>query len=158
MNKITIAIGSNLGDRYENIRRANELIQSSGEIRILRESGIYETDPVGGPPQGKFLNAVWEAETKSGARRVLNQLLKIEKKLGRKRSQKNEPRTIDLDLLFFGDEIIQDKDLTIPHPRLHERLFVLKPLSDLNPDRIHPTLKKTITELLETNVANHPST
>ena len=115
----------------------------------MRAAPFYETEPIGGLPQDLYLNTVWEIETDLSSRELMDLLLNVESKLGRKRFEKNGPRLIDLDLLFFGDEVIRETQLTVPHPRLHERWFVLKPLWDLRSDLIHPVLKKSVSELLD---------
>ena len=148
MPQVFIALGSNLSDRLKSLERAQDLIRKISKIFGFRVSPVYETDPVGGPKQRKYLNAVVEFETDLSPQELLTKLLEIETQLGRKRSVKNAPRTIDLDLLFYGDQIIHEPGLTVPHPRLHERWFVLKPLSDLAPEWVHPTMKKTVKELL----------
>ncbi len=142
-----IAAGSNLGDRSHSLEQACQLLLKTAGIRFSRASKIYETDPVGGPEQGKYLNAVWEIETTLSPQKLLAELLDIEKKLGRVRVELNGPRTIDLDILFYGDQVVAEPGLHIPHPRLHTRSFVLQPLMDLCPDLKHPQLKKTIREL-----------
>ena len=144
-----LSVGSNLGDRKRAIDNALKLLCRSSQVCFIQSAPLYETKPEGGPPQGPYLNTVWEIETSLEARGLLDFLLSIESELGRKRKEKNEPRLIDLDLLFFGDQVIQEPNLTVPHPRLHERWFVLKPLSDLRPGLIHPVLKKNICELLD---------
>ena len=144
-----IGVGSNLGDRKQAIRQAEQKISTVYGVRFLRSAPVYETDPVGGPNQGLFLNTVWEIETELPAHELLDILRAIESDLGRLRTEKNGPRTIDLDLLLFGDEIIHEEGLIIPHPRLHERWFVLKPLWDLKSDYVHPVFKKSICELLD---------
>ena len=146
MPKAFIGAGSNLGNREANLEAAKERLTLL--VKFLCASPVYETDPVGGPPQGKYLNAVWEIETSLGADDLLNALLEIESAMGRVRKEKNGPRVIDLDILFCGDQIVNKPGLRIPHPRLHEREFVLKPMMDLAPDFRHPVFKKTITELL----------
>ena len=150
-----IGVGSNLGDRDRLIEQAREILSRNPSIHFLRSAPVYETNPVGGLPQGLYLNTVWEVETDLKAKELLKLLLEIESFLGRKRNQKNEARVIDLDLLFFGDEVISNSDLTVPHPKLHERWFVLKPLCDLRSDFIHPVLKKSICELLDRVHENH---
>ncbi|MBI4372335.1 MAG: 2-amino-4-hydroxy-6-hydroxymethyldihydropteridine diphosphokinase [Candidatus Omnitrophica bacterium] len=150
-----IGVGSNLNNREDMIRRAQKILSSHPKVRFLRSALIYETEPVGGPSQGPYLNTVWEVETELQAPRFMKLLLDIESSLGRKRSEKNAPRVIDLDLLFFGDEVIHEDSLTVPHPRLQERWFVLKPLWDLRSDFIHPVLKKSICELLDQVNASH---
>lgn len=126
-----VGIGSNIGDRRSLIDRAIADLRGSEGIKVLRVSSIYETDPVSDIPQGKFLNGVIEMETDLTPALLLKELNRIEKKLGRKRSVKNTPRTMDLDILYYGDEKISTKDLIIPHPRMHEREFVLKGLREL---------------------------
>ena len=155
MKPIFIAVGSNEGNRPELIKRAAELLKNNPAIQIVRSSCHYETDPVGGPPQGKFLNAVWKIETSLTARELLNAMLKVEQALGRERTVKNGPRTIDLDILFYGDQIIDEDGLNVPHPRLRERWFVLKPLWDLAADFIDPVTKKSVCELLDECRAYH---
>ncbi len=155
MNLAYIAVGSNLNDRENYIKRAQESLASTPGNQFLQISPLYETEPVGGPPQGKFLNAVWEIETSLSPRELLNQLLDIEQSLGREREVKNGPRTIDLDILFYNDLVINEKDLIIPHPRLEGRWFVLKPLWDLNSHLVHPIVGKSVCELLDECRANH---
>lgn len=123
-----IGVGSNLGDRHKNIKEAIEKLQEVEDIKVKRVSSIYETEPVGGPRQPRYLNGVIEIETDMEPRQLLFAAQKIEKQLGRKRIQKDGPRTIDLDILTYGDRKIDEPDLKIPHPRMHEREFVLKPL------------------------------
>lgn len=144
-----MGVGSNLGNRQSFLDSAKKLVAGLPQTRFLRSSSVLETDPVGGPPQGKYLNAVWEIETRLSLRELKDRLLEIENQLGRKRKQRNTPREIDLDILFYGDEIVEQADLKVPHPRLHERAFVLAPLAELAPELVHPKLKKTIKELLE---------
>ncbi|MCM8774930.1 MAG: 2-amino-4-hydroxy-6-hydroxymethyldihydropteridine diphosphokinase, partial [Candidatus Omnitrophica bacterium] len=143
-----IGVGSNLGDRKATIDSARQMLGRMPGVKMLRSSVIHETEPVGGPPQGPYLNAVWEVETTLSAGELLDRFFQIEKKFNRFRTQRNAPRTLDLDLLFYGDSIIQQKGLTVPHPRLHERLFVLVPLMELAPDWVHPILNKTVRELI----------
>jgi 2-amino-4-hydroxy-6-hydroxymethyldihydropteridine diphosphokinase len=126
-----IGIGSNLGDRREYIDRAIRELEGSDGIRVKRVSSIYETDPVGMADQGKFLNGVIEINTDLKAPELLKKLRGIESMLGRVRGIKNGPRTIDLDILYFGDENIVSDDLVVPHPRIKERGFVLKGLREL---------------------------
>jgi len=148
MPLVYVAAGSNLGNREAYLKKAEALVRGAGQIRRLRKSPVYETEPAGGPAQRKYLNGVWEIETGLRPEKLLERLLEIESSLGRVRGEKNAPRTIDLDILFYGDEVIKTKNLLIPHPRLHERCFVLRPLADLRPDLVHPALKKTIAQLL----------
>ena len=144
-----IAVGSNLGNRKANIDKARSLLESTFGQSILRSSELYETNPVGGPAQGKYLNGVWEISTYSSPRILLEEILDIEERLGRKRTIRNAPRIMDLDILFYDDLIISENGLDIPHPRLHQRSFVLKPLVELCPYRQHPVLKKTVAQLLK---------
>ncbi len=155
MPKVYLAVGSNLGDRKANIEKAKTLLKTLPDIHFLKSSACYETDPVGGPAQGKYLNAVWEIETHASPKILMEELLRIEAELGRKRTVRNAPRTIDLDILFYGDLTIAQEGLTLPHPRMRERWFVLKPLADLCPDFRHPALNKTVSELLEALLAAH---
>ena len=126
-----IGIGSNLGDRRKYIDSAIEALKKTKGIIFKNNSSIYETQAAGGPRQGKFLNGVLEIETDLGPKSLLKELNDIEKRLGRKRAVKNGPRTIDLDILYYGAENINSKDLVIPHPRIGEREFVLKGLREL---------------------------
>ena len=126
-----IGIGSNLGDRRAYIDSAIEELKKGRDIKVTRVSTIYETDPVSDIPQGRFLNGVIEIETGLGARQLLKELNRIEESLGRKRSVRNEPRTIDLDILYYGNETIDEEGLKVPHPRIQEREFVLRGLREL---------------------------
>jgi 2-amino-4-hydroxy-6-hydroxymethyldihydropteridine diphosphokinase len=128
-----LGLGSNLGDRSENLRRAVELLAARDGVTVVRTSNVYESDPVG-PPQPDFLNAVAEIDTTLSARGLLDACLGVEAELGRVRQERWGPRIIDIDLLVFGDEHIDEPDLTVPHPRMHERPFVLVPLAELAPD------------------------
>lgn len=142
-------MGSNLGDRAAHIKKARSEVERLPETRLLRVSSVRATDPVGGPPQGKYLNAIWEIETSLPPRKLKEELKRIEQTLGRKPSFRNAPREIDLDIILYGDQAVEESDLQIPHPRFHERGFVLEPLAELVPGKIHPTLGKTVKELLE---------
>jgi len=149
MPKVFIGVGANLGDREKTIQRAHALLGSLRGIRFVQCSGVIETDPVGGPAgQERYLNAVWQIQSDLSPRELLGKLLGFEMELGRKRNEKDGPRTIDLDILFYDQEIHNDRELIVPHPRLHERAFVLEPLAELAPDLVHPMLNKTIKELL----------
>jgi 2-amino-4-hydroxy-6-hydroxymethyldihydropteridine diphosphokinase len=151
-----IGLGTNLGDRAANYRQAIQRIGQLPESRIVRHSSIYETEPVG-DVKGLFLNGVVELETEMSADALMRRLLAIERAMGRRRTtvrkssaarRKYRPRTIDLDLLFFDREIIHASSLTVPHPRMHERRFVLAPMAELAPALIHPELNVSISELL----------
>ena len=126
-----IGIGSNLGDRRKFIEKALESLRKTPGVSVKRVSSIYETDPVSDIPQGKFLNGVLEIETTLAPRALLVELNRIEAALGRKRKLKCAPRTIDLDILYYGDRIISDEGLVIPHPRISQREFVLRGLREL---------------------------
>ena len=149
MERVYLGVGSNLGDRAAYLKKAQLLLSTIPKTRFLRSSNLFETEPVGGPPQqGKYLNAVWEIETSLAPGALKDKLREIEAELGRKRSVVNAPRKIDLDILFYGNKIVEEEGLRIPHPRLHERLFVLEPLVELAFDFKHPVLKKSVRELL----------
>ncbi len=127
-----IGIGSNLGDRRRNIGAAISEIEKSSTISLRRVSSIYETEPVGEVPQGKFLNGVLEIETNLTPRQLLKELNGIEDDLGRERRIRNGPRTMDLDILYYADEVVNEDDLVIPHPRIGQREFVLRGLGELH--------------------------
>jgi 2-amino-4-hydroxy-6-hydroxymethyldihydropteridine diphosphokinase len=134
LTRAYVGLGSNLGDREAMLRRALELLGTRSGVRVLRVSSFRETAPVGLTEQPDFVNAAAEIETTLGARDVLGVLLGVERELGRERvGPRFGPRTIDLDLLLYGDAIVDEPGLTIPHSRLHERRFVLEPLAELNP-------------------------
>lgn len=126
-----IGVGSNLGDRERNIENAIQKLREARSIDIKRTSQIYETEPVGGGPQPRYLNGVIEIETGIAPRELLCVLQRIESELGRVRLVKNGPRTIDLDILTYGEEKIDEPDLKVPHPKMGEREFVQRPLKDL---------------------------
>jgi len=126
-----IGIGSNLGDRGKYIESAIDKLRAIKGIEVKKVSSIYETDPVGGPGQGKYLNGVLELETELEPRVLLAKLQAIENELGREKTVKNAPRTIDLDILLYGDEKIDEPGLKVPHPRMREREFVMKPLKEI---------------------------
>jgi 2-amino-4-hydroxy-6-hydroxymethyldihydropteridine diphosphokinase len=128
-----VGIGSNLGDREGNFRQAVELLSAEHGIDVVAVSEIRETDPVGPVEQGPFLNGAVLIETGLAPRELLERLLAVEERLGRVRRERWGPRTIDLDLLLYGDDVVDEPGLTVPHPRLHERRFALEPLSDLAP-------------------------
>jgi 2-amino-4-hydroxy-6-hydroxymethyldihydropteridine diphosphokinase len=148
MSVAYIGIGSNVGKRKENCYRALILLKQKG-IKITKMSSFHETEPWGYKNQPSFLNMVIEAETKLGARDLLETLQQIEKKLGREKSFKWGPRTIDLDILLFDNMTVQENDLMIPHPLMHKREFVLKPLCEITPALRHPVLKVSVQKLLE---------
>jgi 2-amino-4-hydroxy-6-hydroxymethyldihydropteridine diphosphokinase len=138
MRTAYLALGSNEGDRLATLQRAVDRLDAAPGIEILRSSRIYETDPVGGPPQPRYLNAVVEARTSLDARELLHACHRVEQALGRERAIRWGPRTIDIDILTYGGERIDEPDLVIPHPRMHERAFVLAPLLELDADPALP--------------------
>lgn len=144
-----LGLGSNLGDRLEALHHAIESLQSSPDISVMRVASVYETAPWGKSDQPNFLNTCVELETHLCARVFLERCHEIEKAFGRTRRTKLEPRTLDIDVLLLGEQTVDYGDVTIPHPRLHERRFVLVPLAELAPHAVHPVLHKTIGELLE---------
>src|SRR5262245_27329745 len=143
-----IALGSNLGDRQAFVRQALEALVQAG-VQVHRVSTFHETAPVGGPAgQGPYLNAAAEIETDLSPRSLLDLLLKIEHSLGRVRRERYGPRTLDLDVLLYGDQVIHEPGLEVPHPRMHERRFVLAPLAGIAPEVLHPVLRRSVRELL----------
>jgi 2-amino-4-hydroxy-6-hydroxymethyldihydropteridine diphosphokinase len=128
-----LALGSNLGDRLANLQRAVQLLQSDEEIEVVRSSRVYETDPVG-PPQPRYLNAVLDVATFLGPRELLSACLAVEEGMGRVRAERWGPRVIDVDVLTYDHDEVDETALSIPHPRLHERAFVLVPLAELDLD------------------------
>ncbi|MGH9684994.1 MAG: 2-amino-4-hydroxy-6-hydroxymethyldihydropteridine diphosphokinase [Candidatus Acidiferrales bacterium] len=147
METIFLSLGANVGDRERNIARAIEKLPEHG-IHVVRRSSLYETEPVEFLDQHWFLNCVVEAKTDLGPPQLLNALLQIERSLGRERFAPKGPRAIDIDILFFGSEVIQMPQLKIPHPRMADRKFVLVPFAEIAPSTLHPLSRKTIAELL----------
>lgn len=144
-----IGIGSNLGNPLKNCQDAAENLSRIREIEVIRVSSFYETEPVGIENQNFFVNAVVEIRTSLPVRNLLLKLQNIEKNMGRKREVKGGPRIIDIDILFYGHDIIQETDLTLPHPELHKRRFVLEPLCELTSYLIHPVFCISIRGLKE---------
>ncbi|WP_028988498.1 2-amino-4-hydroxy-6-hydroxymethyldihydropteridine diphosphokinase [Thermicanus aegyptius] len=145
--KVYISFGSNQGDRLGFLGKGLLLLSLHREISISRISSVYETDPVGYLEQPLFYNMVAEARSTLSPYALLSFLLEVERKLGRVRIMKNGPRTLDLDLLLYGDRLICEENLIVPHPRLHERAFVIVPLWELEPTLLLPHLGKSIDEI-----------
>jgi 2-amino-4-hydroxy-6-hydroxymethyldihydropteridine diphosphokinase len=144
---VYIALGSNIGDRDAMLDRGIEALNAAG-VHVLRQSARYASEPVDAPPQAWFLNAVVEAETALMPLQLLRTLMGIELALGRRRTVFRGPRTLDLDILFYGSSVIHTQDLEVPHPRMERRRFVLLPLAELVPGLRHPVSQKTVSELL----------
>ncbi len=147
MKTVYLALGSNLGDRAENLRAAIDALAKAG-VAVRRASSVYETEPLDVLDQPMFLNMVVEAETALMPRQLLSRTARIEREMGRKRIVAKGPRTIDIDILFYGASVINAPDLIVPHPRLAERRFVLEPLAEIAPDLRHPVTRRTAREML----------
>lgn len=149
MHTVYLLLGSNLGDSVTYIEKSRKLIEKEiGEI--TDKSSLYLTESWGKTGQPDFINQVVEVKSALKAEEILDKIIIIEAELGRERREKWGSRIIDIDILFYDDEIINKKDLTVPHPYLHQRRFTLAPLVELKPELFHPVLKKTMKELLET--------
>lgn len=155
MATVYIGIGSNVGDRQGYVDLSLKRMGELEGTQVVRSSKVYETDPVGPMPQGKFLNAVAELKTTLSANKLLEGLQQIEQEAGRAAEHDRipwGPRALDLDIILFGNQVICEKGLTVPHPHMHDRWFVLKPLADLAPNAVHPVLQMSVGFLLS-NVA-----
>ena len=149
MARVFIGIGSNEGDRLEHISRGAQTLGALSQVQLVQMATIRETTPVGGPSQAAYLNTVVELSTTLAPGDLLRTLKQIEVEAGRRPSDVRwGPRPLDLDLLFYDDRVIHEAGLDVPHPRLHERRFVLEPLAELAPDLVHPVLKRTVQDLL----------
>lgn len=140
-----LGLGSNLGDRLANLQSAVELLAAQPGVKVVRSSRVYETDPVGGPPQTDYLNAVVEVETGLPPRELLDACMEVERLLGRIRNERWGSRIIDVDVLTYDEEEIDEPGLMVPHPRMHERGFVLVPLIELAADPALPGGKRLST-------------
>lgn len=148
---VFIGFGSNLGDRVDFCDRAVTLLSLLPHSQLIAVSSLYETEPVadaGAPGEGWFLNGVVQLETDITPQSLLTVCREIERSLGRDPAHRAGPRTMDLDILFYGDRVIEERDVVVPHPRLHQRRFVLEPLAELAPSFIHPVLTHTVSHLL----------
>jgi 2-amino-4-hydroxy-6-hydroxymethyldihydropteridine diphosphokinase len=148
LNLVYLSLGSNMGDRETHLHEAIARLRSQG--RVVLVSSFYETEPVEFTDQAWFLNCALALETTRTPQQVMSDILTIEQEMGRQRIQKKGPRIIDIDILLFSDKILDSPDLTVPHPAMQNRRFVLEPLAEIAPEARHPVLKKTIRELLDT--------
>ncbi len=142
-----LGLGANTGDRRGNLARALEYIQNRGELTVV--SSVYESEPVGYREQPLFLNMACGLKTDLSPNELFRYMKLIEILLGRKPSFRNAPRPIDIDVLVYGDRVIREKGLVIPHPRMHERAFVMAPMADIAPDLVHPEFQKTMKRIAE---------
>jgi 2-amino-4-hydroxy-6-hydroxymethyldihydropteridine diphosphokinase len=147
MPTVYIGIGSNVGEREENCLKAVRLLEENG-VKITRRSALYETEPWGVTDQPRFINMAVASETDLSPRGLLLLLKRIEGDMGRRRGVKWGPRLIDLDILLYNDLVMEESDLAIPHPMMHRRHFVLKPLAEIAPDKVHPGMARKIRDLL----------
>lgn len=144
---VYLGLGSNLGDREKNIEEALNRLKAGGAAAILAVSSFYETEPEGGPEQGKYINGVAKVSTRLSPEELLLALKNIEAAMGRTPSPKDHPRAIDLDILLCDEVMLITEGLVIPHPRMHERAFVLKGMAEIAPDVVHPVTGWTMAEL-----------
>ncbi len=145
-SRVYLSLGSNVGDRATQLRSALARLETTG--RVVAVSSFYETEPMEFTQQPWFLNCAAALETTQTPQQLMSSILRIEQEMGRQRLQKKGPRTIDIDILVFDSAVVNSSELTIPHPALHQRRFVLEPLAEIAPEVLHPTLKKTVRELL----------
>jgi 2-amino-4-hydroxy-6-hydroxymethyldihydropteridine diphosphokinase len=144
-NLVYLSLGSNVGDREAQLQDARAKLATVG--RVVAESSFYETEPVEFTQQPWFLNCALALETSKTPQQLMAAILRIEEEMGRRRVRKKGPRSVDIDILLFDDTVLDSKELTIPHPAMHQRRFVLEPLAEIAPELLHPVLKKTIREL-----------
>lgn len=148
MKIVYLGLGSNVGDRESQIDAALEALNAP-DLRLLRRSSLYETEPIGFKDQGWFLNMVAEFETDLFPKQLLQRMQKVELGMGRVRTVRNGPRSIDIDILLYGNAVIQTTELEVPHPRYRERRFTLAPMAELNPGLRDPLTKQTMAEMLK---------
>lgn len=149
MEKVFLSLGSNIGERETNLKQAIEKLQTTENIEVTMISSFYDTKPEGGKDNvPNYINAIVEIVTSLSPHELLEKTQEIEKCLGRKTKCDYNPRTIDIDIIFYGKKLVCEEGLTIPHPLMHERFFVLDPLNELAPQEKHPVLGKTVQELL----------
>lgn len=142
---VYLSLGSNLGDRFANLNQAIERLRQLGKIANV--SSFYDTEPIELTSQPWFLNCAVKLDTEKMPRQLMAAILAIEQEMGRQRKQQKGPRTIDIDILLFGSSIIDIPSLTVPHPKMHERRFVLEPLAEIAPEARHPVFKRTVREM-----------
>ena len=146
-NKVYIAAGSNLGDKEETLKEAIYIIDKRKDCVVTKVSNFYTTDPVGYEDQDQFVNCVFEINTLQTPSELMDTLLEVEKDFKRERIRRWGPRTLDLDIIFYNDIISYDEHILIPHPRAHERQFVMKPMCDINPYYVHPIYRKRVMDI-----------
>jgi 2-amino-4-hydroxy-6-hydroxymethyldihydropteridine diphosphokinase len=146
--RVFLSLGSNVGRRPDNLRKALRLLQSDPDIRVVGFSRLYSTTPVGYTAQRKFLNGVLELRTRLSPHALLERLQAIEAAMGKSTPFRNGPRRIDIDLVLYGWSVVREGRLTVPHPRMHTRRFVLEPLAELAPRAMHPVLRRSLARLL----------
>lgn len=154
MNTAFLGLGSNLGNRMAFLRGGRDALIRRPGIVLINAACVYETEAIGGPPENpRFFNTVLQIETSLPPQQLLETCLDVENEFGRTRPVRWAPRTLDIDILFYDDQVLCEEALTIPHPRLHERTFVLAPLRDIAPELKHPLLDQTVRELAANNAA-----
>ncbi len=146
-DRVYLSLGSNVGDREDHLRGAITRLESIA--RVISVSSFYETEPMEVTNQPWFLNCAVKVETTKMPKQLMAAILEMEREMGRLRTMKKGPRTIDIDILLFGDAVVDSPEVTIPHPAMHERRFVLEPLAEIAPEARHPVFKKTVSEMLD---------